>query len=200
MTSTIHSYLQPGTGIAKLAAPASASSAPNAESSSGLGFRDLLDIVNPLQHIPVIGHIYRSISGDTIHPIMKIAGGALFGGPIGAIVSAATLALTSDKEESVIPAGGVDPATVANTYPFGNPAGQAIDPAHSGHSLSATTGILPRFSNDIPNPVVIAKMQARQARIDAEHVARVYQEFNIEDRNRNKPLTETMTGEKTNAG
>ena len=53
----------------------------------GLTFADLLDIVNPLQHIPVISTLYRHFTGDVLDPAMRIAGGTLFGGPIGAIVS-----------------------------------------------------------------------------------------------------------------
>jgi hypothetical protein len=57
--------------------------------SDGITFGDLLDIVNPLQHIPVISNIYRKVTGDTIDPAAMIAGGALFGGPIGAAISLA---------------------------------------------------------------------------------------------------------------
>jgi hypothetical protein len=53
----------------------------------GFTFGDLIDIVNPLQHIPIINSIYRKITGDTIAPAMEIAGGALFGGPLGAAIS-----------------------------------------------------------------------------------------------------------------
>lgn len=48
------------------------------------GFADLLDMVNPLQHIPIVGHLYRSITGDDIKPIGRIVGGGLFGGVVGA--------------------------------------------------------------------------------------------------------------------
>lgn len=47
------------------------------------GFSDLIDMVNPLQHIPVVSHIYRSLTGDDIKPIGKIIGGAVYGGPAG---------------------------------------------------------------------------------------------------------------------
>jgi hypothetical protein len=46
-------------------------------------FMDLLDIINPLQHIPVVSTIYRAITGDTINPVGNIMGGMLFGGPLG---------------------------------------------------------------------------------------------------------------------
>lgn len=49
----------------------------------GLSFWDVLDIINPLQHIPIVSTIYREITGDKIGDAARIAGGALFGGPIG---------------------------------------------------------------------------------------------------------------------
>jgi hypothetical protein len=48
-------------------------------------FGDVIDMVNPLQQLPVIGTIYRSLTGDVIKPISTIIGGAIFGGPIGAV-------------------------------------------------------------------------------------------------------------------
>ena len=36
--------------------------------TGGLSFGDLLDVINPLHHIPVIGAIYRKLSGDDIAP------------------------------------------------------------------------------------------------------------------------------------
>lgn len=49
----------------------------------GFTFGDLLDVVNPLQHLPVIGAVYRSITGDDAAPGAKMAGGAIYGGPVG---------------------------------------------------------------------------------------------------------------------
>ncbi len=49
------------------------------------GFLDLVDMVNPLQHIPVVGTIYRALTGDEIKPIAQIVGGTAFGGPLGAV-------------------------------------------------------------------------------------------------------------------
>lgn len=47
---------------------------------------DVFDVINPLQHIPIVSMAYRSLTGDTIGAIGNILGGALYGGPIGAIV------------------------------------------------------------------------------------------------------------------
>ncbi len=53
----------------------------------GLTFADIIDIINPLQHIPIISSIYRKFTGDTIDPASRIAGSSLYGGPIGAAVA-----------------------------------------------------------------------------------------------------------------
>ncbi len=55
--------------------------------ADGFNFLDILDIINPLQHIPFVSTLYRTLTGDTIAPVSRVAGGALFGGPIGAAVS-----------------------------------------------------------------------------------------------------------------
>ncbi|MGH1374941.1 MAG: hypothetical protein ACRBCK_01225 [Alphaproteobacteria bacterium] len=54
------------------------------EDKSAFGFWDFVDMVNPLQHIPIVNYLYREITGDEIKPIGKIVGGGLYGGPIGA--------------------------------------------------------------------------------------------------------------------
>ncbi len=116
--TAIHHSLQPGTALPARAATTRSANPDSQHVSAGLGFGDLVDLVNPLQHIPVVGHLYRHFSGDSIQPVIKIAGGALFGGPLGAAISVATEVFNSTQQEPEIPLGGVDPATVANTYPF----------------------------------------------------------------------------------
>lgn len=64
----------------------------------GLSFTDVLDLVNPLQHIPVVGNVYRELTGDTLAPGIRVAGGALFGGPLGAALSVAGLVIDSARD------------------------------------------------------------------------------------------------------
>jgi hypothetical protein len=45
----------------------------------------LLDILNPLEHLPIIGSIYRAITGTHIGIPEKVAGDALYGGLWGAV-------------------------------------------------------------------------------------------------------------------
>ncbi|MDE2135219.1 MAG: hypothetical protein KGM97_05460 [Alphaproteobacteria bacterium] len=85
-------YSSPITNAAALgpaAAPAKTSGL------SDFTFADFLDIINPLQHIPVVSTIYRAITGDRPGTPEKIAGDTLYGGVIGLVAS---LADTAFKE------------------------------------------------------------------------------------------------------
>ncbi len=54
------------------------------ETQGAFEFEDVIDIINPLHHLPVVGMVYRSLTGDTIKPMASIIGGGIFGGPMGA--------------------------------------------------------------------------------------------------------------------
>jgi len=96
----------------------------------GFGFDDLLDVVNPLQHLPGVSQVYRRLSGDDIGMLPRIAGGMLFGGPVGAataMVSAGIEAGTGDgplayalaalaAEKAAPPAPPPSPRRVAAAY------------------------------------------------------------------------------------
>jgi hypothetical protein len=68
--------------------------APTSGGESGVGnfFNHVLDVVNPLQHLPVVGTLYRAITGDKIGAVEKIAGDTLYGGLWGAVGSVADVA------------------------------------------------------------------------------------------------------------
>jgi hypothetical protein len=54
-------------------------------------FDDLISIVNPLQHIPVVSTIYRSLTGETIKPFERIVGDTLYGGMWGGLSAIANV-------------------------------------------------------------------------------------------------------------
>ncbi|HEY0420408.1 MAG TPA: hypothetical protein VGC80_12895, partial [Acetobacteraceae bacterium] len=51
-------------------------------------FSDALDVINPLQHLPVVSTIYRAVTGDKISSQARILGDTLYGGPVGGILGA----------------------------------------------------------------------------------------------------------------
>ncbi|MDA1089138.1 MAG: hypothetical protein O3A85_02325 [Proteobacteria bacterium] len=57
----------------------------------GFTFTDFLDIINPLQHIPIIATLYREMSGDDLDPGSRVVGGSLFMGPIGTVAALANV-------------------------------------------------------------------------------------------------------------
>ena len=101
-------------------APAAPSQAP-AKSDDGwdFSFKNLLDIVNPLQHIPIVSAIYRKLTGDIPATPEKIAGDTLYGGVIGFVSSLADSAFEAvtgkDFGDTVLAffTGGDKPALVA---------------------------------------------------------------------------------------
>ena len=136
----------------------------------GITFFDFLDIINPLQHIPIISTIYREITGDTIDHVPRIAGGALFGGPIGAGVAAANVVMSEttgkDLGEHVVamftdeeaPDGTNDDVAVAKNEDFTAGRGAAVGPPPDW----PTNGLIPAAVRveDLPLPAAMASLTA----------------------------------------
>jgi hypothetical protein len=90
------------TTVLTMTATAPAASAPSDQ------FHTLLSELNPLQYLPVVGTLYRSITGDTIPQGMRefgsfIASG-LTGGPVGLATNMALLVIEK--------ATGIDPEAI----------------------------------------------------------------------------------------
>ncbi len=104
----------------------------------GFGFFDFLDMINPLQHIPILSGLYRKLTGDEISPGARLIGGSIFGGPIG---FAAALANVVVEDASGNDIGGhvfamfdgdneapeFIPVQVASAAPFGDGAASGAD-------------------------------------------------------------------------
>ncbi len=113
----------------------------------GFGFDDFLDIINPLQHIPIISTLYREITGDELSAGARMIGGGIFGGGIGlaaSIVNSAieaqtgkdmgehVVAMFSDDDITTDPvqvAKAVEPAATAQPQPAANTAAVSSAPA-----------------------------------------------------------------------
>jgi len=59
----------------------------------GLGFFDFIDIINPLQHLPFVGPLYREWTGDELAAGPRMMGSTLYFGPIGLVGSALDVVL-----------------------------------------------------------------------------------------------------------
>ena len=111
-------------------------SAATVPASEG-GLSDFIDILNPLQHIPVLGNIYRAATGDTISATGHVLGGMLFGGPIGFLAGAASALfdiLSGDPIASETAIAEASPR--ASVAPASSPPASPAPPSSS--ALSAT--------------------------------------------------------------
>ncbi|GAA0572283.1 hypothetical protein [Caenispirillum bisanense] len=121
-----------------------------AKGDDEVSFWDFVDIINPLQHLPIISTIYREITGDTIKPLARVAGGALFGGAIGAAVAVVTevveeaaglnngeTLLSLFKGDDAAPAEGETQLAAAEAGKAGEGAGSAALPASAAALASA---------------------------------------------------------------
>jgi membrane-associated protease RseP (regulator of RpoE activity) len=114
---------------ASLAAGPAAAAATVSGPDEGFSFHDLIDIVNPLQHIPVVSTIYRAITGEHIKTFPKIAGDTLFGGVTGFLSSVADTiferitgksvgdTVLSWVEDEISPSSTTAPTAVASAAP-----------------------------------------------------------------------------------
>lgn len=106
------------------------------QASTGLSFGDVLDTVNPLQHIPVVSSIYRSMTGDSMSQAARLAGDSLYGGVVGAasaVVNIIAEEVTGkDIGENII-ASGTDNNN--NIYQSSSP---AILVANNDQTIKAT--------------------------------------------------------------
>ena len=87
----LSTYL-PGRDAAKDAEPIKTPSAKHEGflwDKKDFSFEDVLDLINPLQHIPLISTMYRESTGDTIGAVPRVLGDALYGGGlVGAAIGA----------------------------------------------------------------------------------------------------------------
>jgi hypothetical protein len=148
-TSSDH-YVQPSDDRRAFGQVETVAFAPTRE----LTFRDFLSAINPLQHLPIVGTLYRDITGDTLSPEARLAGGMLFGGPIGMIFAAVNAAA---EEETGRDYGAQTLAALRGedtTQPPANSAAalrlaKATDPAASP-ALAALSAPAPAAVTDAP--------------------------------------------------
>ena len=104
----------------------------------GFDFKDVLDIVNPLHHLPVVGTIYRALTGDELAPGPRILGGTLFGGIAGFVTAIANAVYENETgkdmgdsalalfTDDAAPGTAVAGAAPANSAATGSPAPETL--------------------------------------------------------------------------
>ncbi|MGH6946310.1 MAG: hypothetical protein ACREDZ_03200, partial [Kiloniellales bacterium] len=122
-----------------------------------LGFGDLLDLVNPLQHLPVVSSVYRALTGDEIRPAARVLGDTLYGGPLGLLAGLVNVVSEQvngrDIGENLMAFAFGDEAAVEDT------AVAAAEPAAEGPApLETAAGAAPPA--ELPGDVAAANRPA----------------------------------------
>jgi hypothetical protein len=106
----------------EFARPSDAGNAPAAAAASApaqMTFHEVLGLLNPLQYVPVVGNIFRALTGDGPPEPVRLVGSFIFsaltGGPLGMALNVAVTA--------------VEKLT-------------GLDPDHIAHEVLASVGIV----------------------------------------------------------
>ena len=112
-----------------------------------LTFGESIDIINPLQHIPLVSSVYRWATGDEISGSARIMGATLYGGPIGLVAGIANA--ISDEAN-----GGRDLGETALAALFGDEETPVADPVTGFAIARAGPGQL--VAEAVQEPLVTA--------------------------------------------
>jgi hypothetical protein len=150
------------------ASSATAAGPPIADQHHGVSFREILSDLNPLQYLPVVGTIYRAVTGDVIPEPLRFFGSllvsGLLGGPMGVAISLATTAaekITGIDPEKIVAAqfhGAATPTTAATP---------TIAAATEVPTISPATSSEPTPSASITFPMTAAQLAAYGVSVDA---------------------------------
>ena len=136
---------------------AAAPVAQPAHAESHTTFREVLSAMNPLQYIPVVGTIYRAVTGDQIpEPLRRIGTlvvSFLMGGPVGALMNLGLFA--AEK----ITGFDIDKTGQAALHGDlrGDPAVASATPAPA---QTATPALAQAADAGLPPPLVFASVEA----------------------------------------
>lgn len=113
--------------------------------------------LNPLQHLPGVGMIYRAVTGEQIPMTMRVAGAGIVGGPLG-IIGAALMGLLEelirmgpDLSRPAVPAGFSQTGSEASVEPVSP--GSLTGTAYT--TLATTT---PEYLQNTPD-ILLAQQQ-----------------------------------------
>ena len=135
-----------------------------AHAESHVTFHQILSALNPLQYIPVVGTIYRAVTGDEIAEPLRRVGtlivSFLMGGPVGALINVGVFAAEKITGFDIDKTGQ---AALHGDLP-GDPAGaSAVASATQAAAQTAMAAPAPVDGPDLPAPLVFASVGARSS-------------------------------------
>lgn len=176
----------------------------------GFTFGDIIDLVNPLQHIPIVSTIYRAVTGDEIGVGPRLLGGAVLGGVVGFGAAAVNAAIEhgtgKDAGEHLLaaagigdageaaPAGASAPTLLSSADPVGRMMAEAPETAHAAAQAAQEK------ADEAPVPIALISGEAGPdpravyALGGLETATRRYQQAQMADRMQNTALHMDVKG------
>lgn len=114
--------------------PSRAMRKPEVAEAEGFTEYDLLDLINPLQHIPFVSTLYREMTGDSIRPEARLAGGVALGGVLGFVSNLADVVFEQATGKDI---GATIVAALVGDAP------EAVQLADAGAGAATPEGNLP---------------------------------------------------------
>jgi hypothetical protein len=152
---TIRAIPVPALAPARGQTPGDAPAQASTDEGSGGFLHHLWQVIDPLEHLPLISTLYRAVTGEHIGTLERIAGDGLYGGLWGAISAIADTAFEAvtgrDFGSTVLALFGqpaakaATPQAAADAPAAGRPgdgtAGQAIVAYRKAMALTAGTAL-----------------------------------------------------------
>lgn len=136
-----------------------------------IGAADILDIINPLQHLPLVSTLYRDMTGDAIKPGPRMIGGAVFGGGMGLASSSVNAVVEAETGKDIT--GNMALALSGEPSFVTQESGSPADPVKLAMGLAPEVPNEPMpieiIWNDAPEPA-----RADRTRSSPQHVASAY--------------------------
>jgi len=131
-------------------------------------FHDILDAINPLQHIPVVSTIYRAVTGDTLGNASRVVGDGLYGGVIGVIAGLVDVSVIENTGKdiggNIMSALGLDDAPTA---PQSASAYSPSNPSPTGSTAPVPDAVPVPVPAKKPTPPPVAAPAAAQTMAQA---------------------------------
>jgi len=160
---------------------------PAGTDDDGFSFDDFLDMINPLQHLPIVSTLYREMTGDEMEPAARIVGGAIYGGPIGAGISVAEAVLEQATGDdlgghvmSLLQGSDTPPTmTAATTRESVRPAAQSTPISADAPAALAASAPLPTLSAEAFNALLTSPENPTPARPAQQHATTEYEQSGV---------------------
>ena len=128
--------------------------------SQSVSWRDVVDTLNPLEHIPFVSTLFDEMTGHTPSSGAQLAGGTLLGGPIGFVASLVNVVFQNETGKGV---GGTMLAALSGgseDAPMQLASIDPVQPIQMPESGAAAVEIGSIVSNDTSNLIPTNKNNA----------------------------------------